>query len=101
MFLLPENKRYSPIPEGLKPSGIFLFPHKSLLPRISSPIAYEGGIFMNPPAFVPLQEMKACAIFENPEFLRTLQHSILSDLFREGKLSASEYARSLQELQKP
>ena len=40
---------------------------------------------MNPPAFVPLQEMKACAIFENPEFLRTLQHSILSDLFREGK----------------
>ena len=56
---------------------------------------------MNPPAFVPLQEMKACAIFENPEFLRTLQHSILSDLFREGKLSASEYARSLRKLQKP
>ena len=56
---------------------------------------------MNPPTFVPLQEMKACAIFENPEFLRTLQCSILSDLFREGKLSASEYARSLRELQKP
>ncbi|MGI5856596.1 MAG: hypothetical protein ACOX64_09075 [Candidatus Merdivicinus sp.] len=50
-------------------------------------------------AFVPLRGMERCAIFENREFLRELQRSVLRDMLERGRIGPAEYRRSMRRIE--
>lgn len=50
-------------------------------------------------AFVLLRGMERCAIFENREFLRELQRSVLRDMLERGRIDPAEYRRSMRRIE--
>lgn len=49
--------------------------------------------------FVPLRGMESCAIFENQEFFRELQRSVLRDMLERGRMKLTDFQQSMQQLE--
>ena len=45
--------------------------------------------------------MERCAIFENREFFRTLQRSVLRDMLEQNRIDPGEYLRAMDRLRQP
>lgn len=52
-------------------------------------------------ALIPLRGMERCAIFENREFFRTLQRSVLRDMLEQNRIDPGEYLRAMDRLRQP
>ena len=50
-------------------------------------------------AFIPLRGMENCIIFENREFLRELQRSVLRDMLERGRIQSADFQRSMRRLE--
>ncbi len=50
--------------------------------------------------FIPLRGMERCAIFQNREFLRTLQRSVLRDMLEQHRINPDDYRRSMEGLRR-
>ena len=48
--------------------------------------------------FVPLRGMERCVIFQNREFLRELQRSVLRDMLERGRMGVTDFERSMYRL---
>ena len=49
--------------------------------------------------FIPLRGMENCVIFENQEFLRELQRSVLRDMLERGRIQLTDFQRSMHQLE--